>query len=121
MMLFQFRKISSNGMHKINLLMENVSSITGFPGLEGRVKMRLVLWLASFELIWNQNYPCTCILHNLLRTMSAEIYTPKAFVDSRDESGNVIDGEWRNAEVSPYFVDIPPTNVRNVHKNVCEY
>ena len=49
--------------------------------------------------------------------MSSGKYTPKAFVGRVDESGNVRD-EWRNEKDSPYFMDNPATNVRNVHKNV---
>ena len=57
-----------------------------------------------------------CILHNLLLTKSTETYTPKVFVDNTDGNGNVVEGAWRKNAASTYFMDLPPTSVRNVHR-----
>lgn len=35
------------------------------------------------------------VLHNMLRTESAESYTPRGFIDS-EVDGNIIQGDWRN-------------------------
>ena len=49
-----------------------------------------------------------CILHNLLRTLSLESYTPRHSVDN----GEITEGEWRNEDPSPYFTELAPTQGR---------
>ena len=44
-----------------------------------------------------------CILHNLLRTLSKDSYTPRNFVDYVDDQGRVTDGQWRNEGQSLYL------------------
>lgn len=43
-----------------------------------------------------------CILHNVLRTLSRDSYTPLNSVDYVDD-GNIIEGEWRNEGQSPFL------------------
>ena len=44
-----------------------------------------------------------CILHNLLRTLSKDSYTPRNIVDYVDGQGRVTDGQWRNEGQSLYL------------------
>lgn len=44
-----------------------------------------------------------CILHNVLRTLSRDSYTPLNSVDYVDDDGNIIEGEWRNEGQSPFL------------------
>ena len=53
-----------------------------------------------------------CIIHNLLRTLSLESYTPRHSVDNVDDNGEITEGEWRNEGPSPYFTDLAPTQGR---------
>ena len=43
-----------------------------------------------------------CLLHNLLRVRSKDIYTPQGFADEISEDGNVRNRAWRNENLAPY-------------------
>ena len=51
-----------------------------------------------------------CTLHNLLRTLSRDYYSPELSVDSVNGQGDVRDGEWRNKSQSQYLYQL------NVHQ-----
>ena len=37
----------------------------------------------------------TLVLHNMLLQLSYESYTPKGYIDMETESGDIVEGEWR--------------------------
>ena len=54
-----------------------------------------------------------CLLHNLLRTLSAVSYTPVGYTDETLEDGNIVEGQWRDEEVSPFVQPLQPTRSRH--------
>ena len=42
-----------------------------------------------------------CILHNIMRTLSRDSYTPTAFVDLVTDDGQIIEGSWRD-DLDPF-------------------
>ena len=42
----------------------------------------------------------SCVLHNILRDLSRDSYTPTYFVDLVDEQGDIIEGQWRHDNTS---------------------
>ena len=45
-------------------------------------------------------------LHNMLRTKSAQSYTPLGFIDQEDENSNFIPGDWRTNSLAPNLADL---------------
>ena len=41
----------------------------------------------------------TLVLHNMLLQLSYESYTPKGYIDMETESGDTVEGEWREENV----------------------
>ena len=47
-----------------------------------------------------------CGLHNVLRTLSRDSYTPSSFVDTVSDDGTIIDGQWRDNAESPHMLPL---------------
>ena len=56
----------------------------------------------------------TIVLHNMLRTTSRETYTPPGFTDEINSDGDVVEGSWRQAQITPYMQ--VPASHSNRHK-----
>ena len=63
----------------------------------------------------------TLVLHNMLRELSSQSYTPEGFVDTETKNGEILLGDWReeNAEVS-VLRTLPSCSSRNVTKQAQE-
>lgn len=60
----------------------------------------------------------TLVLHNMLRSISSESYTPDGFLDAEKENGDVMEGEWRQESLgTSIFSNLPKTNTKNTSKN----
>ena len=55
----------------------------------------------------------SCVLHNLLRLRSPTTYMPQASVDHVGPNGDIVPGEWRQDQESPYVTNLPATAARN--------
>ena len=53
-----------------------------------------------------------CILHNMLRELSPNSYTPANYVDQVTPNGDINEGEWRREKSSQYLSDLRPTTSR---------
>ena len=69
-----------------------------------------------------------CLLHNLLRTLSAASYTPVGHTDETLENGKIVKGQWRNEEESPFVQLLQPTRWRHatleaedIRDTFCDY
>lgn len=49
-----------------------------------------------------------CVLHNILRTLSRDKYTPHGYADSVTENGDVAEGRWRQLPQSPMLLPLQP-------------
>lgn len=48
------------------------------------------------------------VLHNMLRELSSDSYTPEGYIDQETESGDLIEGEWREENVGASVLqDLP--------------
>lgn len=54
----------------------------------------------------------------MFRQISYESYTPEGFIDTKTESGDVIEGEWRDENVGPSIIQSLPksSGTRNLSK-----
>ena len=53
----------------------------------------------------------------MLREKSKECYTPDGFIDSEDESGNLVAGSWRNNTSVDFIRSISKTKVNHASKS----
>lgn len=55
------------------------------------------------------------VLHNMLRELSKDSYTPEGFIDQIDEStGEIVDGSWREQDLTNYaFQELQPCRGNN--------
>ena len=54
------------------------------------------------------------VLHNMLRQFSYESYTSEGFIDMETESGDFVEGEWREKNVGASSLQsLPQSNTRN--------
>lgn len=60
----------------------------------------------------------TLVLHNMLRELSNESYTPDGFIDVETEVGDIVAGEWRNENIGESVLQsLPKSNTRKATKN----
>ena len=53
------------------------------------------------------------VLHDMLRQLSYESYTPKGYIDMETESGDTVEGEWRKENVGASVLQsLPKSNTR---------
>lgn len=74
------------------------------------------IWVNRFRVFTTQMYLnpdkatiitlAALVLHNMLRQLSRESYTPDGFIDFENESGNVVYGNWREENVA-VLKDVP--------------
>lgn len=59
------------------------------------------------------------VLHNFLRTMSRNSYTPTSFVD-HVKDGNLVEGQWRDQAAPTIFKSMPPQRSGNNRRKRAE-
>ena len=47
----------------------------------------------------------TLVLHNMLCQISHESYSPEGFIDTENENGDVVNGEWRDENIGAKILD----------------
>ena len=63
------------------------------------------------------------VLHNMLRELSKESYTPDGYIDAIDEiTGEVTDGSWRDENLTTTaFCGLQPSRGNNRSSNTANY
>ena len=61
-----------------------------------------------------------CILHNILCTLSRDSYTASNSVDTVVDNGEILNGEWRSKEQTPYIRPIAPEHGRKAAYHIEE-
>ena len=61
------------------------------------------------------------VLHNMLRQLSHESYTPERFIDMETGNGEILQGEWREENVGVSVLQsLPNCNTRKTTKHAQE-
>ena len=60
----------------------------------------------------------TLALHNIFRQLSYESYTPEGYIHMETESGDIVEGEWREENVGASVLQsLPKSNTRKATKH----
>ena len=61
----------------------------------------------------------TLVFHNMFRQLSYKSYTPEGYIEMETESGDVVEGEWREENVGASVLQsLPMSNTRIATKHV---
>ncbi|XP_065295881.2 uncharacterized protein [Dermacentor albipictus] len=61
-----------------------------------------------------------CALHNFISSARETTYCPPGYVDSEDDYGNIVPGQWRSDAVSSSLLDLETTQSRNYRASAAD-
>ncbi|XP_070378864.1 uncharacterized protein [Dermacentor albipictus] len=61
-----------------------------------------------------------CALHNFISSARETTYCPPGYVDSEDDYGNIVPGQWRSDAVSSSLLDLETTPSRNYRASAAD-
>ena len=60
----------------------------------------------------------TLVLHDMLRQLSYESYTPEEYIEMETENGDIVEGEWKEENVGASVLQsLPKSNTRKTTKH----